>query len=129
MNKPDVQEMIANLTYLQELLNLTFSDVYDSYEVLENYDDDIRYTLSLNYLSMSHKSYLEFKRVYLQNELYHYEIEPLFRDYEHYRVQLKEVITKKDSNTSWLYSAMNKLTETKKNVDDFLSTWIKNYME
>ncbi len=129
MSKEEVQEMIVNVGYLQELLNLVFSDVCDSYEVLNNYDEDIRYSLSLNYLNMSHQSYLEFKRVYIQGELGHYEIEPFFRDYEHYRIQLKEVITNKDSNTSWLNSAMDKLTESKNSVDDFLGNSLKTNMK
>lgn len=129
INKDELQERYTNLTYLRELLDSIYSDVNDSYAVLNNYDGDMGYSLSLNYLVMSHQSYLEFKRMYHKNALEHYEIDSLFDDYENYKIQLKEVITDKDSNTSWLYSAFNKFTDTKVSVDEFLGNWIKNIVE
>lgn len=129
----DRVEMYVNATQLQELLHSIYSDVRDSYDVLvrdslneDGHSDDVRYTLSLGYLSMSHQSYLEFKRIYHQNGLEHYDIDPFLKGYEHYKRQLKEVITDKDSNTSWLVSALDQFTKTKKSVDGFLSEFIKN---
>lgn len=129
----DREEMYANVTQLQELLHSISSDVRHSYDVLvkdssneDGHGDDVRYTLSLGYLSMSHQSYLEFKRIYHQNGLEHYEIDPFLKQYEHYKVQLKEVITAKDSNTSWLVSALDQFTKAKQSVDEFLSEFIKN---
>lgn len=124
------EEMYTNVTQLQELLNSTYSDVRHSYDVLidSEHKGDTAYTLSLTYLSMSHQSYLEFKRIYHENGLEHYEIDPFLKQYEHYKLQLKEVITEKDSNTSWLVSALDKFTEAKQSVDEFLTEFIKNAM-
>lgn len=122
------EEMYTNVTQLQELLHSIYSDVRDSYDVLidSNHEGDVKYSLSLTYLSMSHQSYLEFKRIYHQNGLERYEIDPFLKQYEHYKRQLKEVITDKDSNTSWLVSALDQFTKTKKSVDEFLGNFIKN---
>lgn len=129
INNDELQERFTNVSYLRDLLHSIYSDVSDSYEVLSKHDGDISYSLSLNYLAMSHQSLLEFKRVYHQYGLEHYEIDPLIDDYEHYKLQLKEVITDKDTNTSWLTSALDKFTVTKKSVDEFLNEWIKNMMK
>ncbi|AXI08152.1 hypothetical protein CV093_03970 [Oceanobacillus sp. 143] len=129
INKDELQERFTNVSYLQELLHSIYSDLHDSYEVITKHDGDLSYSLSLNYLAMSHQSFLEFKRVYHQYGLEHYEIDPLIEDYEHYKLQLKEVITDKDTNTSYVYSAFNKFTDTKKSVDEFLSNWIKNMVK
>lgn len=94
--------------------------------VLSNYEGDLKYSLSLNYLSMSNQCYLEMKRVYRFNRLNHYEIEPFFRDYEEFKLQLKQVITEeKDDNTSFLSSSYDTFTKSKKSDNEFLSNWIK----
>lgn len=126
MNTDRLEEMYTNVTRLQELLDSIYSDVRHSYDALDEHKGDIRYSLSLSYLSMSHQSYLEFKRIAYENGLATTEITPFFEGYEHYKHQLKEVITDKDSNTSWLGSALRSFTDAKKNVAEFLSTWIKS---
>lgn len=120
--------MVGMVMHMQELLHSTVSDAKHAYDVLNNYDDDTSYNLSLSYLNMSYQSYLEFKRIYHKNSLEHYEIEPFIRDYEDYKHQLNEVITKKDSNTSWLYSAYTRLMNIEKEVNKFMSNWIKANM-
>lgn len=122
----DVKLSIENVGYFQELLHITFSDVSDSYEVLNNYDGDLKYILSQNYLTMSHQSFLKLKRVHHEYGLHHYEIDSFLSGYEDYKFQLKQVITERDSNTSWLSSTFEKLQETKNQVNEFVSNWIKN---
>lgn len=124
LNKDDLVAKFTIVTHLQELSHSVYSDVYDSYEILNKHEDDIRYSLSLGYLTMAHQSILEFQRVYHQFGLEHYEIDLFIKGYEHYKTQLKEVITDKDSNTSWLQSGFDSFTDNKKSVDEFLNNWI-----
>lgn len=64
-----LEEMYTNVTYLRELLSSISSDVRHSYDSLDEHKGDIRYSLSLTYLSMSHQTFLEFKRVAYENGL------------------------------------------------------------
>ena len=121
INKEEIINMYTNVYYLLELLDSIYSDVSDSYEVLNKHEGDISYSLSLNYLAISHQSYIEFKRVYHHYGMEHSEIDVLIGAYEHYKLQLKEVITDKDANTSWLTSALDSFTVTKNSVREFLS--------
>ncbi|GAB1786461.1 hypothetical protein [Priestia megaterium] len=124
-----LEEMYTNVTYLRELLSSISSDVRHSYDSLDEHKGDIRYSLSLTYLSMSHQTFLEFKRVAYENGLASLEVTPFFEKYEHYKYQLKEVITDRDANTSWLDSALSSFTETKTSVDEFLGNWLKNVVK
>lgn len=126
MIKKEVEEMVFNAGYLKDLLLRTFSDATDAYDVLFNYDDDIKYVLSLNLLSMSYQTFLEMQRVYHQNGLEHYEIDPFFSDYQNFKFQLKQVITQRDTNTSWLTAQYNTLVESKKSIIEFIDNFIKS---
>jgi len=111
--------------YLQQIIKLSYSDANEAYEALVKHDDNDKYNISLGYLSMSQRSHLEAMRIYWENELDHHEIESYFSSYEDYAFQLKQVITDKDQNTSWLYSSHEKLIDAWKSTDEFLSDWIK----
>jgi hypothetical protein len=126
MSNKEVEEMLYAVSYMQDLLHSTFSDASDAYEVLSSHEGDTKYILSLNYLSMSHQSYLEMRKVYHTNQLEHYEIDPFFRAYDDFKFQLKQIITDKDTNSSWLMSQYNALTECKNSVDEFLGNWIRS---
>jgi hypothetical protein len=126
MSNKEVEEMLVSVSYMQDLLHSIFSDASDAYVVLSNHDGDTKYILSLNYLSMSYQSYLEMRRVYHNNQLEHYEIDPFFRAYDDFKFQLKQIITEKDNNTSWLLSQYTTLSECKNSVAIFLENWIKS---
>jgi hypothetical protein len=127
MGRKETEDMVFAVSYMQDLMVKTFSDASDAYEVLSSeHDKAIKYSLSLNYLSMSYQSFLEMRRVYHQYHLEHNEIEVFFSDYEDFKLQLKEVITHKDTNTSWLTSKYNNLVEKKKSVNEFITNFIKS---
>jgi hypothetical protein len=115
-----------HVPYFKDMLDYAYSDALNSYDVLMNYDGDLKYQMSLSYFNMSFQSYLEAKRVRHLHELYHYEIEPFFTAYDDFKFQLKQVITEKDNNTSWLYGTYNRLIDSKKNLDEFINNSLKS---
>lgn len=124
-----INEMINDASYLQELMQSSYTDALSAYESMENYDGDARYIVALNFLLMSQQSYIELKRLLHEKELEHYELAPFFTSYEDYKFQLKKVIEDKDRNTSWLYSAYNKLKENWISANEFLLNYIKTNSE
>lgn len=124
MNESTIQ-FLTNVLYLKELMNSSFSDAYDAYEVITKQEGDLKYSIALGYLNLSQQSYLEFKRVVNQYGLERNELEVFIEAFDHYKVQLKEVITDRDTNTSWLYSAIEKFKDARKEVDEFISNTIK----
>lgn len=115
------EEMLYKLHHFQQVLRLTYTDASEAYEIIEKKDG---YSIALSYLTMSQQSYLELMRIYWEKSLEHHEIESFFTAYEDFIFQLKSVITDKDKNTSWLYSAHEKLSECWKSTDDFIKEWI-----
>ncbi|PPQ47837.1 hypothetical protein C5G87_17130 [Paenibacillus peoriae] len=122
----DQKQLLYKIYYFQEVMKSSYADANEAYEVLEKHEDDSKYYISLGYLAMSQQSFTELRRVYWENGLDHYEIESYFTAYESYVFQLKEVITDKDENTSWLYTEHEKLIEIWKSTNDFLTNWINN---
>lgn len=121
----EAEKMLYDVSYFQELMKTAFSDAYEAYEALENYDGDIKYVIALNYLNLSFQSYVELKRVIHESELHHYEIESFFTAYEEYKFQFKKVITQKDKNTSWLIGTHDRLFESWKSTNEFLVGYIR----
>jgi hypothetical protein len=129
VSNENVNEKIINANHFYDLIVRTYSDVCDSFEVLENYKGDIKYILSLEYLKMSHDLFLELRRFYQEKELFHREIEPFFSAYDDYKYQLKEFITEKDTNITWVHSAINKLADTKEEVEKFIGDYIESNIQ
>jgi hypothetical protein len=124
MNDKTIQ-FLTNISYLQELMNSTYSDAYEAYDVIESQEDDLKYVLALNYLTLAQQSYLEFKRVVNQYGLERNELDVFIQAFDHYKVQLKEFITDRDTNISYVYSAIKSFEDARKEVDEFLSNTIK----
>jgi hypothetical protein len=124
MNK-EAEKMLYDASYFQDLMKTAFSDAFEAFEVLQNYEGDIKYSIALDYLIMSQQSYIELKRIKHERELHHYEIESFITAYEEYKFQFKKLITEKDTNTSWLYGTHERLLESWKSTNEFLSNYIK----
>jgi hypothetical protein len=121
----EAEKMLYDVSYFEELMKIVFSDAIEAYDALMKYENDIKYVIALNYLSMAQQSYVELKRIKHESELHHYEVEIFFTAYEEYKLQLKEVITKRDSNTSWLAGSHERLLESWKSTNEFLVSYIK----
>jgi hypothetical protein len=121
----EVKKMLKDVSYFHDLMRATFKDAVEAYEALNNYDGDLKYVIASNYLVMAQQSYTELNRVKHESELGHYEVEPFFTAYEEYKFQLKEVITAKDSNTSWLSERYENLFEKWRTTDEFILGYIK----
>src|SRR5690625_3164656 len=128
-SKDETIEVMEILSYFSELLDKTYSDLRDSYKVLSNFKDDFSYQLSLSYLNLSYQSYLELRRIYHQHKLQRGEIDPFFEAYDHYKYELKSVITKDDKNTSWLSSAYDEFVGRKEETSKFINDHIENMNE
>jgi len=126
-NDKQEHEDLSNVaSYFQVLLTHTVSDARDAYDILVEGNDDSKYQLSLTYLNLSFQSYLEAKRVYYSEKLQHYELEPFFVSYNHFKSQLKQVVNEKDSNITWLSAAHEELLASKKHLDEFITNYIKS---
>lgn len=113
--------------YIRELLQTAYSDARDAYGAISNYEDDMKYHISLNYLNLSFQSYLAAKTFYYSHEeIQHFEFDDFFNRYEHFKDQLKQVITKKDQNTSWLYSAYEDLKQSMTELNQFIDNAFKS---
>ena len=88
MSVKESEDLLYNASYLQEKIHSAYVDAIEAYDVLEKHDTEVRYQLSLDYLSMSFQSYLEAKRVYFEAKMEHYDIDPFFQAYDHYKFQL-----------------------------------------
>lgn len=122
-------EMLRNVTHLQEVMRMVYSFSNDAYECLDNFEDDYKYVVSQNYLNMAQNCFLEIVRIKYEKELEHYEIESFFQAYDHYSFQLRQVITERDRNTSWLSGAHDSLGDNWKPSNEFISNWIKTTMK
>ncbi|ARU63684.1 hypothetical protein CBW65_23670 [Tumebacillus avium] len=120
------KQMWYDVSYMQELMRAAFWDAYEAYEALHNNHGDQRFSIAMNYLVLSHQSYVELNRMKHEKDLSHYEIDGFLTAYDEYKFELKKVITAKDENTSWLYSKKEMLLESWKSTNEFLSNYIKS---
>lgn len=118
-------KFVNDLTLLQEL----YEDIYHNsdwaYDVLESYDGDNQYLAALNYLTMAHSSYLQAKLYISNNDLHHTELEEFLSEFKNFKFEFDQVITKKDSNTSWLFSRKQELDKGYKYVMDYTKNFIQ----
>ncbi|MDF2657778.1 MAG: hypothetical protein K0Q94_569 [Paenibacillus sp.] len=121
----EAEKMLYDVSYFQELMQSAFSDAYEAYEAYMNYEGDIRYSIALNYLILSHQSYVELKRLKHESGLDHYEVEGFFTAYEEYKFQFKKFIADKDTNTSWLFGTHERLMDNWKSTNEFLLNYLK----
>lgn len=122
----DRNEWKYNLGELQELMRYSFMHAEEAYEALAEHEGDTKYQISLGYLNLSFASFLEMRRLYHRDEyLQRGEIESYFKAYDHYIFQLKEVITQRDKNTSWLFSSYESLKEYWIWLNKFIDDTIK----
>jgi hypothetical protein len=120
------ENFLYHVSYFQELMHMAYSDAIEAYDSLEKYEGDNKYIIALNFLNMANQNYLEVKRVNHEYELDHNEINPFFEAFDHYKFQFKQVISEKDKNTSWLFSAKEDLIARWKEADEFIKQSIKN---
>lgn len=125
MNKEETEAFSYALSYLQELILKAYTDCREAVEPLKNYNDDLKYSIALSYLSMANQSYLEAERVVHEYQIYNVEIESFFGAYEDYKFEFKKVISGKDKNTSWLFSRYDILVKKWKEADEFLKQLIE----
>lgn len=119
MNK-EQEDFLYKVEYFKEMIDHSYRYAIEAYEVIEKYDGDIKYQMSLSYFVMSNQNYIEARRIYIENKMEYYEVDAYMKAYEHYLFQLKEVISNKDTNTSWLYSAKSGLEGSKKDLNEFI---------
>lgn len=126
----DKDDILNDAYYLQETMREAKSYAEDAYEVLgnDNFNGEEQYVLSLQFLTLSQQYYIDFKRLLHAKELYHVELDSFINAYEDFRFQLRKFIKDKDNNTSWLYTARNRLSEKWSEANEFLSNFIKNNM-
>ncbi|MDK8188790.1 hypothetical protein QP794_01670 [Paenibacillus sp. UMB7766-LJ446] len=119
-------QLINTLYHFKRILHFSYSDACEAYSTLEKHDETTIYIIAQGYLSMSQQNHIELLRIYRENELDRGEIESYFKAYESYIFELKQVITDKDTNTSWLSSTHDSLIEAWKSTDAFIQQWINN---
>lgn len=123
------EDFIYSLYFLQDMVEETYQDAIEAYEVLKNYEDTTRHSLSLSYLMMANQSYIQSRKLCHEKKLEHYNIDGFLEAFRHYKNELKSVITKKDNNLSWLYSSESQLKENYIIASDFIKNQIKVQME
>lgn len=103
MNKEN-DGFIYDIQYLKELMEETLTPSMAAYDVLVDgkYDGDSAYQLSLGFLSVANQSYLAAKNLCNEKELETSEIHPFFETFKDYKLDLKQYISEKDDNPSWL---------------------------
>jgi len=121
----ETENFLYDLTYFQEVMHMVYSDAYEAYDALEQHDGENNYIISLGYLNMANQSFVELNRFKNEKALETYEISPFFNAYLEYKHELKEVITNKDTNTSWLYTKHQNLINSWKNADEFIKNYLK----
>ncbi|WP_020619373.1 hypothetical protein [Paenibacillus daejeonensis] len=98
-------------------------DAADAYETLHRHPSPHNYRLSLGYLSMSSASYMEAWQFYvLHEDIQHYEIDPVFRAYEAFKRQMKQVITNNDRAGEPLAAAYETLQSTYREASEFIES-------
>ena len=99
-------EFVEKLRLLRSYFEDTRSPALSAYDVLVEgkYQEDSAYQVSLGFLSIANQSYLFAKAIYNENALWNDEIDKFFTTFEDYRFELKEYISDKDNNSSWLSS-------------------------
>lgn len=104
-----------------ELINQACHDASDAYETLHKHPSPHNYRLSLSYLSMSYTSYIQAWQYYAQHEdIQHYEIDPVFKSYETFKRQLKQVITNNDRPGEPLNTAYEALKQAHREANEFI---------
>mgnify|MGYP001327276682 CR=1 FL=1 len=126
--KIEKNEILNDALYLQDAMEKAKIFAEDAYEVLGNgnFDGEEQYILSLQFLQLSQQYYIEFKRLLHDKGLDHYELNPFIIEYDDFVFQLRNFVKDKDNNTSWLYTACNKLREKWSEANEFLTNFIKN---
>ncbi|MDQ0340236.1 hypothetical protein J2S00_003041 [Caldalkalibacillus uzonensis] len=118
MDKYKLSEFLNDCTRLFEKTNSLYQATVSN---PENPSPIVSVYLSEIYtLSEKAKLYLA-----MNEELAHYEITSLFNFFDKVYFQLKEVIEKRDSNTSWLYSEFENYQDQHVIVERMLKDQIK----
>lgn len=106
---------------LQHLLHLTYSDICTAYDVVTKKEYDRKYQIALGFVNNAHSTYLESRRLYFNEKIERQEFEDFFTKYERLERELKEVISEKDENTSWLYSRHEDFIEEMKSINELVA--------
>lgn len=125
----DNEKWAYQLNLLLDLGRDVYVNSINSYECLEKYDGDNQYFIAANYLGMAHNAYLSLLIFIEKNALEGSEVNEFISAFNEYKIQLDEVIVKKDKNTSWLYSANNNLIKSYKRFNDVISSFVKESMK
>lgn len=105
----ELQVFLDMVLRFQSHVDNAIDDIRSSYEVLKEQESDLRYQLSLSYLSMSWQSYLEARKLYIDPTLDVAEAERFFNSYNIYKSTLKRFINRKEQNNEWLDAAYKQL--------------------
>lgn len=123
------EDFIYEISMLKDLMNDTFRNSDIAYENLNIFKDDISYLMASNYLNMAHNSYLSFILFYQEHKLERSELDNWLKAYRHFKFQFDEVISKKDKNTSWLFSAHSQFEASHVEVIRFLDETMNAQMK
>ena len=125
----NVDFTLSKLYLFKRFMLLSYSDACEAYSALEKHDEDSKYIIALGYLTMSQQSHIELIKAHCDIGLDHREIDKYMTAYEAYTFQLKQVITDKDTNTSWLSSTHDSLIDAWKSTDAFIEKWTNTLIQ
>ncbi|GEM_PF-3024165 len=122
-------QIVNELSLLQELYQEIYLNSDYAFDVLEKYEDDNKYLIATNYLSMAYNSYLQAIIYISNNNMQRNDLEEFLSDFKKFKSEFDQVIVKKDKNTSWLFSTKNSLDEGYKYVMNYTKDVIQMQME
>lgn len=123
------ESIIYSAELLKELMEETLSSAVEAYDVLvdNKHNGEYIYQVSMNFLLLSNQSYLAAKILCNEKELESPETYLFFDSFKNYKHELKEYISEKDDNSSWLNSRKNQFIESCNGAIRFLSNYVEDY--
>ncbi len=96
MTEEERQDWRKQVFKLEELTYMLYSHCNDAMEVLDNYDGENRYVVSLGFYQMAHQTFLSIFELYRNNEvLERGEYDQLIEAYQSFERNLTELIREK----------------------------------
>lgn len=124
----NTQDYVYKISLVKDLISDAYRNSDVAYESLNKFSGDASYLMASNYLIMAHNSYTTFIRFYQENNLQCIELDNWLTAYRHFKFQFDEVISNKDNNTSWLFSAHAQFEASHGEVFRFLTDTIQAHM-
>ncbi|OMC86916.1 hypothetical protein BK128_09630 [Viridibacillus sp. FSL H7-0596] len=123
MSSIEFNKQVNNFFELMKEVYIEVCNVEDSFN---NHEGIEKYLITMQYMNFANQNFIKAKQIYREYELDNPIFEALIENFSQLKIQLDEVISKKDSNLSWLYSSLDTFRTNFSEANEFMTNKSKH---